>query len=247
MRAMRSAIAAAVLALLVPGAGYAAISHFGSTLDARASLSTNDLDYKGIDTPYGNGVVHTAHFGADTALWNTAIAKRQPAAPAAGQVTAVSLEGCAEPAEGGPAPLTQIHFQALSLRAGGAAQVALTSQGFDMPICGRHGASGSTVSTYRPTGLCIDRGDYVAFNDEGGFVEGFYRAGVPYRVIAPAGGSRMSSYLMPGGTGNGSIFNPSVIAPADGFASNQHRELLLRATLATGPDAIPDCRHGIRG
>ena len=87
----------------------------------------------------------------------------------------------------------------------------------------------------------------MAFNDEGGFVEGFYRAGVPYRVIAPAGGSRMSSYLMPGGTGNGSIFNPSVIAPADGFASNQHREPLLRATLATGPDAIADCRHGIRG
>jgi hypothetical protein len=78
MRAMRSAIAAAVLALLVPGAGDAAISHFGSTLNARASLSTNDLDYKGIDTPYGNGVVHTAHFGADTALWNTAIAKRSP-------------------------------------------------------------------------------------------------------------------------------------------------------------------------
>ena len=32
---------------------------------------------------------------------------------------------------------------------------------------------------------------------------------------------------------------PSVIAPTNGFASNRHQELLLRAT--------PGCRHGIRG
>jgi hypothetical protein len=239
------AFVAVCLALLAPTPSGAAIEHFGSSLKAHASLTTNDLHYAGINTPFGSGVVHTAHEGADTALWNVALAGGRPAAPAAGQVTAVSLEGCAQPAGGGPAPLTQIHFQALAPQAGGAAKVALTSQSFEMPVCGQHGASGSTISTYRPTGLCVDKGDYVAFNDEGGFVAGFYPAGVPYRVIAGAQRSSMDSFLLAGGTGNGAVLSPSVVAPADGFAANRHQELLLRATLATGANAIPDCRRGI--
>jgi hypothetical protein len=244
---MRVALAATLVALIAPTNANAAIMRFGSNLRARASLTTNDLDYSGIDTPYGNRVVHTPHEGADTALWNAAIAGGQTAAPAPGQVTTVSLEGCAVPARGGPAPLTQIHFQALSPQADGATEVRLTSQSFAIPVCGRDGADGSTVSTYRPTGLCISKGDYVAFDDEGGFVEGFYRAGVPYKVIAPVGGSLMDSFLMGDGTGNGAVFSPSVLAAADGFAANQRQELLLRATLATGADALPVCRRGIPG
>jgi hypothetical protein len=239
------AVVCLLLVYAIPARG--AIVQFGSSLRARASLSTDNLDYKGINTPYGSGVVHTAHEGADTALWNVAVAGGRAAAPAPGQVTAVSLEGCAERAAGGPRPLTQIHFQALSPQAGGAAKVQLTSQSFEMPVCGEHGAGAATVSTYRPTGLCVDRGYYVAFDDEGGYVENYYRAGVPYRVIASSGASRMDSFVMAGGTGNGSVLSPALVAPADGFAANQHQELLLRATLATGTDAMPDCRHGLRG
>src|SRR2546423_15467190 len=62
-----------------PTAG-AAITTFGSSLRARATLTTNELAYAGINTPYGRGVVHTAHFGADTALWNR---RGRPAAAAA--------------------------------------------------------------------------------------------------------------------------------------------------------------------
>jgi hypothetical protein len=175
------------------------------------------------------------------------LAKGQPSAPATGQVTAVSIKGCAVPSVGGPPPLTQIHFQTLSPQGAGAVKVLLTSQPFDIPVCARRGAGAQTVTTYRPFGLCINRGDYVAFNDEGGFVAGAYRAGVPYRVMAASSSSTMDSYLMPGGTNNGDLLSPSVLASAEGFAANPGQELLLRATLATGANAVAWCRHGIPG
>lgn len=251
----RPALAGAFVALLLaaaapaaaPAGAWAAVTHFGSSLRGRASLSTDDLDYHGIDTPYGAGVVHTAHLGADTALWNVAVARGRASAPAPGQVSAVSLEGCAEPAAGGPPPLTQIHLQTLAPVGRGAFKVELTSQSFALPVCGENGAGAHTVSTYRPSGLCIDAGDYVALNDEGGFVAGFYRAGVPYRVIRAEGNARMDSFVMGGGTGNGALLSPAVRAAADGFADNAHQELLLRATLATGASAVSYCRPGLQG
>lgn len=226
-------------ALVMPAASAAAVLHFGSPLRAHASLSTNALHYEGIDTRFGSGVVHTAHFGADTALWNAA-----DGAPAAGDVAAVSLEGCAEAAKSGPPPLTQIHFQTLAPQGAGAVEVMLTSSAFAIPVCGQHGASGATVTTYKPYGLCVDRGDFVGFNDEGGFVEGAYRAGVPYRVIAHAHAT-LDSFIMGGATGNGAVLSPSVASAAEGFAASNGQELTLRATLTTAGNSIPGCRHGI--
>lgn len=245
MTASAGALTAATLILLFPATTYAAIMSFGSQLRRRATLTTNNLKYRGVNTPYGGRIIHTAHFGADTALWNTIVGGGRATAPAAGQVTEVQLKGCAVRAHRGPVPLRQIHFQTLAPRAGGAVKVELTSQPFEIPICGAHKAGTNMVSTYKPRGLCIDGGDYVGFNDEGGFVERFYRAGVPYGVIAASRGSRLDSFIMGGGTGNGAVMRPSVLAPADGFASNTHEELLLRATLATGRSAISGCRHGI--
>lgn len=227
------------VALVAPTTSVAAVLRFGSPLRAHASLSTNDLSYRGIDTQVVNSVVHTSHFGADTALWNAA-----DRAPAAGDVAAVSLEGCAVPAKSGPPPLTQIHFQTLAPQGGGAVKVMLTSAAFEIPVCGQHRASGTTVTTYRPYGLCIDRGDFVAFNDEGGFVEGAYRAGVPYKVIAHAR-TTLNSFIGPGATGNGAVLSPSVVSAAAGFAASNRQELTLRATLTTAGNSIPGCRHGI--
>jgi hypothetical protein len=243
--ARAGAVAVAALTLLLPAATYAAIMRFGSELRGRATLTTNNLKYRGVNTPYGGRIIHTAHFGADTALWNTIVSGGRATAPAAGQVTEVQLKGCAIRARRGPVPLRQIHFQTLAPRGGGAVKVELTSQPFDIPVCGAHKEGTNMVSTYKPQGLCIDTGDYVGFNDEGGFVERFYRAGVPYNVIAASRGSRLDSFIMGGGTGNGAVMRPSVIAPADGFASSTHEELLLRATLATGQNATSGCRHGI--
>ena len=67
--------------LLAPAAAVAAISVFGSPLAVPATLNTaENLSYAGTNTPVPpapdapNGVFHTFHYGADTALWNASSA-----------------------------------------------------------------------------------------------------------------------------------------------------------------------------
>jgi len=240
--------------LFVPASAGAAIVTFGSPLSVPATLNTaEDLSYQGTLTPVPpapdapNGIFHTFHYGADTALWNTAAASKVPRAPGTGQAVKVELEGCAQQAPGGPAPLRQIHFQDLSPLPGGGAKVNITSQPFEIPVCGQNGASGSTVSTYEPINLCVSAGDYVSFNDDGGYVENIYRAGVPYQVLGSVHGSNVDSFLMDGGTGNGATLSASERAANDGFAENENEELMLRVTLGTGHDATHICAGGTGG
>lgn len=255
-RRLRFAVAATAttaltLMLLGIGDAGAATMTFGSPLAVPASKDTaNDLNYRGTDVQLPGSVFHIPHDGADGALWNAQLAGASPTAPAGGQVVSVSLEGCAK--SGGPRPLTQIHFQALTPQPGGAVKVALTSQAFDIPVCGENGASGSTVSTYQPTNLCVAQGDYVDFNEEGGFVPNSsgpppYPSGVPYMVIGAVSGSTMDSFVRNNDTGNGATFSPNDTTNHDGFAANPGEELMLQATLATGPDATPLCPGGTRG
>ena len=251
-RLLASSLACAgLLCVLAPAGSPAAIISFGSPLTAPATLNTaENLSYLGTytavppapDAPHG--VFHTFHFGADTALWNVKLAQGDPRSPATGQALTVSLEGCAKAAPGGPAPLTQIHFQDISPLAGGGAKVNLTSQGFQIPICGEHHADGSTVTSYTPINLCVRRGDYVAFNDEGGYVPNVYRNGVPYRVLGRAHGATADSFLRDNGTGNGAILTPSLTSANEGFVANRDEELMLRVRLGTGTDATHVCPGG---
>jgi hypothetical protein len=254
-RAPRCIVAAAssialVLVSLAGGASAATLT-FGSPIAVSASKDTaNDLNYQGSNVALPGSVFHIPHDGADSALWNVQLPVGDPTAPAGGQVVSVRLEGCAE--SNGPAPLTQIHFQSLAPMAGGGAKVELTSQGFDIPVCGVGGASGSTISSYDPINLCVAPGDYVDFNDEGGFVGAQsgpppYPAGVPYKVIGSVAGATMDSFIRNNGVGNGATFSPSDTTNHDGFASNPGEELMLQATLATGPDATPICPGGTKG
>jgi hypothetical protein len=248
------ALLAGLVAALAPAASQAAITTFGSPLSVPATLNTaEDLNYRGTDTavppspeaPTGN--VHTFHFGADGALWNVAVANGTASAPATGQALKVSLEGCAKPAAGGPPPLTQIHFQDITPLPGGGARVNLSSQPFDIPVCGRNGADSSTVTTYEPTNLCVSQGDYVDLNEEGGFVGHYYQSGVPYEVFGSVGGSASDSFIRGEGTGNGATMSPLYASAMDGFAANRNEELMLRVTLGTGPDATHMCPGGKGG
>lgn len=254
-RTLGRTVAVAVTALtatmlIVAGAGAATLT-FGSPLGVSASKDTaNDLDYQGSNVPLPGSVFHIPHDGADAALWNVRLPVGDPTAPMDGQVVSVRLEGCAK--SNGPAPLTQIHFQSLAPLAGGGAKVELTSQAFDIPVCGVGGASGSTVSSYDPINLCVAQGDYVAFNEEGGFVGSQsgpppYPAGVPYMVIGNVSGATMDSFIRNNAVGNGSVFSATDTTNHDGFASNADEELMLQATLATGPDATPICPGGTKG
>ncbi len=244
---------------LVPTAD-AATRLIGSPLGVPATLNTaQNLAYQGTNTQVPvspeapNGVFHTFHFGADTAIWNVpsagglvqaASAKSGSAVPAAGQILQIRLKGCAEAVAADPSPLTQIHFQSLSPLPGGGAQVDLTSQSFEIPVCGQGGASGSTVSTYEPTNLCVNQGDYVGFNDEGGYVPGVYHSGVPYEVLGAVRGAMADSFLRNNGTGDGAIFSPSDTSAMEGFASNYGEELMMQMVLGTGSDARYVCPGG---
>jgi hypothetical protein len=253
-RLLLGTLLAGLVAVLAPAASSAAISTFGSPLSVPATLNTaENLDYHGTNTAVPpspevpNGIVHTFHFGADGALWNASLANGTAGAPAGGQAIKVSLEGCAEPAAGGPPPLTQIHFQSLSPLPGGGGKVNLSSQPYGIPVCGRGGASGYTVTSYEPVNLCVNQGDHIALNEEGGFVEHSYQSGVPYRVLGAVAGSTSSSFIRGEGTGNGAILSASDTTAMDGFASNANEELMLRVTLGTGKDAAPICPGGKKG
>lgn len=242
----------AVLALALPAASPAALMTVGSSLSQPATLNTaENLNYKGTDTPVGpspecpNGcVVHTYHYAADDALWNTTLGGADASMPAPGQAVRIRLEGCAQPASSGPAPLTQFHVQALTPTGGGSAKVDLTSQAFNIPVCGAEGASGSTITTYEPINLCVNQGDYVAFNDEGGWVPHIYQSGVPYKVFAPASGSSLDSFLRANGTNNGDLLSAGETTNMDGFVQQPGQELLMQVILGTGSDARYICPGG---
>lgn len=244
---------AGFLAAVAPASSQAEISTFGSQLSWSAMLNTTaNLDYVGtftevpISPEAPTGVFHTNHWGTDTALWNVALASGDPSAPTSGQAVKVSLEGCAQPAPGGPPPLTQIHFQDITPLPGGGAHVNLTSGPFEIPVCGQNGASGSTITTYEPINLCVNQGDYVDFNDEGGYVPYIYRSGVAYQVIGGVTGSTMDSFIRANGTDNGDTLSAGETTANDGFASNANEEVMLRVTLGTGPDARYVCPGGTK-
>jgi hypothetical protein len=245
---------AALLLVLAPAASQGKLTKIGSPLSVPATLNTADhLSYPGTytqvppskDAP--NGVFHTLHYGADTALWNFSSATGEQRVPATGQAKQIEVEGCAQRAPNGPLPLTTIHFQDLKPLPGGGAKVDITSQGFDLPVCGENGAGASTVTTFLPVNLCVSAGDYVALNDSGGYIPNIYRSGVAYQVLGAVTGATTDSFIKDQGTGNGSVLSPSVTSANDGFAVNRNEELLMRVTLATGADATHICPGGKGG
>jgi hypothetical protein len=147
-------------------------------------------------------------------------------------------------APGGPAPLDQFHFQDLTPLPGGGARVNISSQSFTIPTCGVGGASGSTVSTYEPINLCVKQGDYVDFNDEGGYVPNIYRSGAPYEVLGAVPGAALDSFIRSNGTGNGSVLSASDTTAMDGFGASTGEELMLQVLLGTGSDARYVCAGG---
>ena len=247
-RRARLALPAIVgLLLLFPPSGQAAVLTFGSPLAVPATKDTaHDLAYRGSDIALPGSIFHIPHDGADTALWNVA-----QTAPASGQIVSVRLEGCASQPPGAPAPLTEIHFQDLVPQPGGGIKANVTTQAFNLPVCGQGGAGPSTVTSFAPTNFCVSQGDYVDFNDEGGFVPSAsgpppYPSGVPYLVIGASPGATMSSFIRNNGVGNGAIFSPTDTSYHDGFVSNRDSEVLLQATLATAQDATSLCPGGTR-
>lgn len=251
---LAACLLAVAIALIAPAAGRADVKTIGSPLAVPATLNTaENLNYPGTNTAVPpapdapNGVFHTFHYGADTALWNISNPQGGMRVPSTGQALRVEVEGCAQQASGGPRPLTTIHIQDLTPLPDGGAKVNITSQGFDLPVCGENGAGASTITTYVPINLCVSAGDYVGFNDSGGYVPNVYRSGVSYQVLGAVPGATTDSFIKDQGTGNGSVLSPSVTSANDGFATNHNVELMMRVTLGTGADATHICPGGKQG
>ncbi|HEX8075613.1 MAG TPA: thrombospondin type 3 repeat-containing protein, partial [Thermoleophilaceae bacterium] len=112
-------------------------------------------------------------------------------------------------------------------------KVELSSAGFLLPV----GGDPQQVSTYKPVNLCVHRGDYVDFNDIGGheWRWGSFD-GMPVQVFSRTPESSTAFYSADNGTNVGSQWAPQQI--------NASEELLMRSTLATGPDATDICPGG---
>jgi hypothetical protein len=176
----------------------------------------------------GAATIAEAH-QADTAFWPVARGLR---APATGQVLRIRLKGTAirsaDPLA--PAPLNQVHFQHLRPLGGGRMLALQSTAPFYVPV----GADPATITTYAPENLCVNRGDVIDFNDEGGWAPPFYQGGVPFEVFARTRSARTALFTADNGTNNGDRFTPTV---------RSHEELLLQVVLGTGGRVSYDCRN----
>src|SRR3954452_6480233 len=215
-KTVRHAAIAAAAFLALPTAASAAVIDVGSDLSAPANVSE-------------------AH-GADTAFWGLSVKGKDNHVPASGQITEIRLKGTALPSlqAGAPAPLNEVHIQVIHPQPNGSVTVSLSTDPFYVPI----GGNPNQFSKYHPAGsLCAEKGDYLTFNDEGGFNPPFFPEGVPFQVFSNVPGSTTAQYSRDNGTNIGATFTGS---PKAG------QELLMQMTLTTGYDASTVC-GGMKG
>jgi hypothetical protein len=167
--------------------------------------------------------------GADAFFFATKFADgRDPRSPATGQIVRIRLKGTAVPSGLGP-PLTEIHFQTLAVAPDGRPLPQISSG----PVLIPAGGNPNQITTYdlRAQNFCVGRGVHVVFTDEGGFDPAHgYPNGVPYRVFGHVPGAATRQLVVTAAGGE------------DRVVAGQ--EVLMRVTVATGPDAGGLCPGG---
>ncbi len=218
-----AALAAAGLGLAVPATGHAEYLTLGSNLAASAD--------------------HVEAQGADTAYWQTAFADgRGTAVPVQGQVKEIRLKGFAhsdreDGASDGAGGERMFHLQALTPDSG-TVRARISSQAFDVPS--RSAAGPNTVTSFAPTNFCVQPGEFVAFNNIGGFHPSAFPQGTPMQVFAKAPDAAVSRFTADNGTNNGALFTPRP-GSHDSAVGLADVELLMQVVLATGDDRSYEC------
>lgn len=220
----RAALVLAAGALLTcPAAAPAALQTFGSNLALPAD--------------------QVQSFGADVAYWQTAFADpRLPTVPVDGQIREVRIKGYAHSdredgaTSGGGERM--FHVQALTPEAG-TVRARITSQAFDVPS--RSVANSNTVTAYKPENFCVKAGEFIAFNNIGGFHPSTFPQGTPMQVFAKVPGATVDYFTADNGTNNGALFTPRRDHPQDKRGQLANTELLMQMTLATGDDRSYEC------
>ena len=222
----RLVLSALTLMCLAPATAGAEVSDFGSGLGSPANLHTNH--------------------GSDTSYWN--VGQGVYTAPAEGQVTIIKLKGGVHPnprlRDTEAEKFAQmIHFQVLRPRGDGSLKLVERSTGhLEIPLADAQQAQ-ELVTTYRPVNLCVKRGDYIAFNTIGAHEYRDLNAqdgqqGARYQVFGRVPDQSTQWYEKDNGLNEGVTIDPSPFPPMQGW------ELLMRTTLATGPDASDMCPGG---
>jgi hypothetical protein len=228
LRALAAAALAAAALAALPAAGHAAVIKVGSDLTKPANLVQ-------------------AH-GADALFFNTLIDGAPGGAmPAGGQITLIRVKGSVldSPSQrrNPEPPDPMVHFQSLTPIAGGAFHVNLSSAPFRLPIVtvlqdGSMRGDTQAITGYAPVNLCVHKGDYVDLNDIGGHEWSWGGLdGMHVQTFSRTPDASLNFFTKNAGTNNGSEWTPSPI---------QGQELLLQATLATGPDATDFCPGGYK-
>ncbi|CAA9415461.1 MAG: hypothetical protein AVDCRST_MAG64-2609 [uncultured Phycisphaerae bacterium] len=240
-RALAALAASGALLAAIPAAGHAAVIPFGSDLAAPA------------DTVQAHQ--------ADTMFWHTRLATGGAlTVPQDGEILSYRLKGTAlrnEDArpprpDGKPNPggETMVHFQVMRPQGDGTYRIENTSDAFYVPTTGDPQQI-STFASPPPIRQCTRAGDVVVFNTVGGF-DGVgdqrngwrgtplspYPMGTPLQVFASVPGSATSQFEGADRTNNGDTVRGREVAG---------EELLMQATLGTGPDANQVCPGGSLG
>ena len=223
-RIATAAMTAAISGLaLVPASGGAALTPFGSDLLAPANVSSARP--------------------VDTAYWQAAFAGgRSVVAPASGQIRSVRIKGIAlsSPLAGVPGGETDFHIQVAQPLPDGTFQVrdpGGTSGNLKLP---QAGADPQVVTTYEPENLCVRQGDIVIFNTVGGWDagSGLYPNGTPLQIFSRVPNAVLSGFTAADKTNNGDILTTTPLPDA---------ELLMQATVGSGPDGTGLCPGGTAG
>jgi hypothetical protein len=231
-RVLAGAVLAAAALAALPAAGHAAVLTLGSDLSAPATKVE-------------------AH-GADSAFWNVFVNGAAGAMPAAGQVTFVRVKGSVLDFPAGhdhkdaPPLDPQFHFQVLHPVGGGQLRVSLSSAPFRLPIVTVFRTEDNVVkgnpqdiNGFKPVNLCVEKGDYIDFNDIGGSEWSWGGLdGMHVQVFSDSANSTVNFYSKNQGTNIGSTW------PPDPRFNGAGEELLMQTKLATGSDASDICPGG---
>jgi hypothetical protein len=226
-RAPGAALAVVAALMALPAAGHAAVTTLGSDLSKDANIVE-------------------AH-GADAALWNVFIDGQPNTMPADGQVTFIRVKGVVvdDPRDrryDGTKPLDpQFHFQVLHpISDGRQMRVMLSSAPFRLPVVVDGSNDTQQISGYKPVNLCVQKGDYVDFNDIGGHEWSWPRRGtidgMHVQAFSRTPDSTVGFYSKSNGTNINSEWAPQEI--------KQGEELLMQTKLVTGRDASDICPGG---
>jgi GEVED domain len=159
--------------------------------------------------------------------------------PVTGEVLSVAIKGTVRPSGASGEPLLQgnggvfslAHIQVLRPQPDGSMTVISTSGGFNMPV----GGNPEQVTVVHPFNMCIQKGDEVDFNWEGGYDPFYYPNGVAMQVFSSMPGPSIAVYSKHNGTMNGANFHGK---------EEPNTELLMQAQIGTGPAASSNCPGG---